>query len=534
MIPQYRFRPVVALILGLATMLPWAMALGEGIAQVTVYPDRAHVVREHTVELDAGEGIVRIHPLPARLNPASLRVRAEGSVAVRLQHVETRTVHGRDLAHPAERALTEALRVAQDERRGLSDGRQAETLKLGFIERLTENAGAVEPALSPEQWHRAWGLIGEGALVTLEQISRIDIAVRDADAEIARIERELNALRTDRRDSIEAGIHYHAEASGTTMITLEYEVPGASWSPLYEARLDTASSTLEWVQRAEVRQNTGEDWPDVALHLSTSRPALGGNLPELQSWFIGIVPPHPALQRSEADALGMMAAPAAVMEQAVLETTGFTSQYRVPGRVSLPADNRQQRFLLATRSHSVDLSARAVPALSTDAYLFAETVFEGATPMLSGPVNLIQDGQMAGQTRVGTVPPGARLRLAFGVDDRIEIRHELDRDITGREGLLRRQQRLERGYRVTLNNRHDRALNVTVLDRLPVPRDERIKVELTTASTAPTERDVDGRLGVLAWTAELEAGGEAEIRFGYVVSWPEDEETIQGLGPMWR
>lgn len=534
MSPRHRFRHVVALILGLATMLPLATALGNGITQVTVYPDRAHVVREHTVELDEGEGVVRIHPLPARLNAASLRVRAEGSVAVRLQHVETRTVHGRDLAHPGERALTEALRAAQDARRGLSDGRQAHTLKLGFIERLTENAGAVEPALSPEQWHRAWGLIGEGALETLEQIARIDTALRDADDEIARIERELSALRTDRRDSIEAGIHYQAEAPGTARITLEYEVPGASWAPLYEARLDTAGSTLEWVQRAEVRQNTGEEWQDVALHLSTSRPALGGNLPDLQSWFIDIAPPHRALQRSEADALGMMAAPAAVMEQAALETTGFTSQYRVPGRVSLPADNRQQRFLLATQSHTVDLSARAVPALSTDAYLFAETVFEGATPMLPGTVNLFQDGQMAGQTRVGTVPPGALLRLAFGVDDRIEIRHELDRDVTGREGLLRRQQRLERGYRITLNNRHDRAFSVTVLDRLPVPRDERIRVELTAASTTPAERDVDGRLGVLAWTTELDAGGEAEIRFGYVVSWPEDEETIQGLGPLWR
>ena len=534
MLPQYRFRPIATLALGLAVLLPLAPALGNGITQVTVYPDRANVVREHTVELGAGEGIVRIHALPARLNPASLRVRAEGTGGLRLQHVETRTVHGRDLAHPGERALTEALRSAQDARRDLSDGRQAQTLKLGFIERLSENAGAVEPALSPEQWHRAWGLIGDGALDTLEQIARIDTALRDVDAEIARIERELNALRTDRRDSVEAGIHYHAEVAGTAVITLEYEVPGASWAPLYEARLDTDGATLEWVQRAEVRQNTGEEWHDVVLYLSTSRPALGGSLPEIHSWFIDIAPPHRALQRHEADALGMMAAPAPVMDKAVLETTGFTSQYRVPGRVSLPADNRQQRFLLATESHAVELSARAVPALSTDAYLFAETVFQGATPMLPGTVNLFQDGQLAGQTRVGTVAPGAVLRLAFGVDDRIEVRHELDRDITGREGLLRRQQKLERGYRFTLNNRHDRALNVTVLDRLPVPRDERIKVELSPASTAPAERDVDGRLGVLAWTTDLEAGGEAEIRFGYVVSWPEDVETIHGLEPFWR
>lgn len=230
----------------------------------------------------------------------------------------------------------------------------------------------------------------------------------------------------------------------------------------------------------------------------------------------------------------MMAAPAAAMEPAVLESTGFTSQYRVPGTISLPADNRQQRFLLDTRSHTVELSARSVPTRSTNAYLFAETRFDGSTPMLPGPVNLFQDEQLVGKTRIGTVAPGAELRLAFGVDDRIEIRHELDRDILGREGLLRRQQRLERGYRIIINNRHERELRITVLDQLPVPRDERIKVELTQVSTPPSERDVDGRPGVLSWSTNLDAGVEKEIRFGYTVSWPEDIDGIHGLQPSRR
>jgi uncharacterized protein (TIGR02231 family) len=532
MIQMRRPCTVAVLLLCSCLSLPLAPALAEGITAVTVYPDRANVVREHQVEIGAGQGIVRIHPLPAGINPASLRVRAEGPEGLRLHHVETRTVHGRELAHSEERTLTEALRAAQDERRALSDGRQAQTLKLGFIERLTENAGAVEPGLPPEQWHRAWGLIGDGALDALERITGLDAALRDIDAEIARIERELNALRTGRRDTVEAAIHYSAATTGTALVTLEYEVPGASWSPLYEARLDTVRGRLTLVQRAGVRQNTGEEWTDVALLLSTARPALGGRLPELQPWFIDVAPPPArAMVRKEADAMEMMAAPAppAVMEQAVLETTGFTSQYRVPGRIDLPSDNRQQSFLLASLEHDAELSARAVPALFPHAYLFAETGFEGEAALLPGPVTLFQDEQLVGQTRIGTLAPGAPLRLAFGVDDRIEIRHELDRDSLGREGLLRRQQRLERGYRITLNNRHDRPLAVTVLDRVPVPRDERIKVELNPAGTPPTERDVDGRLGVLSWTSELPAGGTRELRFGYTVTWPDDLEHIHGL-----
>lgn len=524
------------LLLCCTSLLPVTATPANGVSEVTVYPDRAIVTRVHTVEIAPGDDVARIHPLPSRLDPVSLRVRAEGLEGLRLRHAETRIIQGRELAHPEEQRLTEALQSAQDQRRRFADRRQAQELKLGFLQNLTENAGAVEPALPPEAWERALGLVGEGAREVLENIALIEQELRGVDAEIDRIRRELEALGTDRRDTLEAAVHYSAPAAGTATLILEYEIPGATWAPLYEARLDTVAGRMEWVQRGEVRQNTGEAWDGVILHLSTARPALGGRLPELQPWFIDVAQPPPPAARRELSAQDMLAAPApaAAAEVAALESTGFTSRYRVPGRVTLPADNRVQRFLLARDEKKVDLSARAVPVLSPHAYLFAETVFEGDTPVLPGSVNLFQDGQLVGRTRVGTIAPGAPLRLAFGVDDRIEVERTLGRDSVGRQGLLRRQQRLERSYRITVENRHDTALAVTVLDRLPVSRDERIQVELTPETTEPAERAVDGRLGVLAWEVQPAPGATEEVRFGYTVSWPEDVEDIHGLDPIWR
>lgn len=530
---SFRTLTVAFLLLCGGPLLPVAAALAEGVSEVTVYPDRATVTRVHTVEVSRGEDVVRIHPLPPRLDAASLRVRAEGLEGLRLRHAETRIIQGRELSNPEEQRLTEALQSAQDQRRRLDDRRQAHEIKLGFIRNLTQNAGAVEPALPPDEWQQAWSLIGDGAREELERITLIEADVRDVDQEVERIRRELDAVRTDRRDTVEAAIHYSSPDAGTASLIIEYEVPGATWTPLYEARLDTAADRMEWVQQAEVRQNTGEAWENVILHLSTARPALGGRLPELHPWFIDVAQASPTLGR-ERSAQDMLAAPAPAAEAATLETTEFTSQYRVPGRVSLPPDNRVQRFLLTRDEKEVELSVRAVPLLSPHAYLFAETVFEGATPLLPGSVNLFQDGQLVGRTRIGTVAPGAPLHLAFGVDDRIEVDRMLDRDSMGRQGLLRRQQRLVRSYRITIDNRHDSTLPVTVLDRMPVSRDERIQVNLMPETTEPDARDVDGRLGVLAWELEPDAGATMAIRFGYTVSWPEDVEGVHGLDPPWR
>jgi uncharacterized protein (TIGR02231 family) len=505
-----------------------AVFAAEGIRTVTVYPDRAQVIREHRVEISSGAGMLTIAALPARLDPGSLRVRAEGPDGLTLHHIETRTVHGRDLAHPEERALSEALLKARDERQMLTNRREAETLKLAFIRRLAETGGGSESGLPPEAWTGAWERIGQGATEVFRETSEVDQRARSVDAEIARLESALNALRTGQRESMEVMVHYHAPNAGAGVITLEYQVPGAAWIPLYEARLDTASGRLEFIHRAEVRQNTGEDWQNVELHVSTARPTLGGRLPELEPWFIDVAPPVRPMMRGEADTLATMAAPAP-MAEATLEATGFTARYRVPERVSLRSDHRQQHFRLGSREYDADLSARAVPARSPHVYLFAETTFEGDAPLLPGVVTLIQDGLMAGQTRVASLAPGAPLRLAFGVDDRIEVRREIDRDSLGREGLLRRQNRLERGYRIKIENRHEGPMRVTILDRLPVPRDDRIKVVLSPSSTAPTRQDVEGRPGVLAWDLELDGGASETLRFVYTVAWPEDVEFIHGL-----
>ena len=63
---------------------------------------------------------------------------------------------------------------------------------------------------------------------------------------------------------------------------------------------------------------------------------------------------------------------------------------------------------------------------------------------------------------------------------------------------------------------------------MPVSRDERIEVSLTDNATAPDERDVEDRRGVLAWHRELGAGERIELTLGYQLTFPEDLESIQG------
>jgi hypothetical protein len=75
--------------------------------------------------------------------------------------------------------------------------------------------------------------------------------------------------------------------TGTVAVELEYHVPGATWAPVYQLRLDGRTGAGTLVLRACVAQRTGEVWTGVRLGLSTADLLRRADLPELRSLRIG-------------------------------------------------------------------------------------------------------------------------------------------------------------------------------------------------------------------------------------------------------
>lgn len=74
-------------------------------------------------------------------------------------------------------------------------------------------------------------------------------------------------------------------------LILEYFVPGARWTPTYIFRLDTVNNTAAITLRALICQRSGEDWSGVSLELSTARPQMWCELPELPTLRLGRAQP---------------------------------------------------------------------------------------------------------------------------------------------------------------------------------------------------------------------------------------------------
>jgi len=283
---------------------------------VTVFPDRARITRVGQVNLAAGLQSLQIEQLPLAVLPDSLRASGQGTARAKLLGVSSRLEQYFET--PAQGALqleqqiqavtdTDAdlaarAQVAEKEQKSLDAlGAESEMFARGLAlrNRTAEEQGALLDFMSSR---------GRALQTELLSISR---ERRQLAKELDRLKRELGAVQSARpRQRYSAMVELDVSAAGELNLELTYVVTGAGWQPLYDLR--ASDSALEVSYLAQVAQNTGEDWPQVTLTLSTARPSVTLSLPDLSPWYVRprepLPPAHPLRQRILAPQ--SMAAPA--------------------------------------------------------------------------------------------------------------------------------------------------------------------------------------------------------------------------------
>jgi uncharacterized protein (TIGR02231 family) len=522
-------------------------------ASVTVHPDQATVTRRGAAEIPAGESVLVLSNIPGAVLRESVTARAQATGAVSIGSVELRQARFDRGAVDARRAALEARLVEAEVGIAAIDVRiAAQAAQLRLVERLAggfvtaqrqapaPNEPAPRLAADPAAWRAAWEAVRQGTEEAAEATRLLQAERRPFDQRREAIRAEIAALGGPPPGALEIAVAVRAEAATRIELEVAYQVRGARWLPVYEVRLDSQAARVTLRQEAIVTQSTGEDWSDVALTLSTARPAEASAPPRLAPWRIALVDPARARaqapgERSDAAAM-MRPAPAAAppardaeVATATVQATGFAVEYLIPGRASIGADGSDRRVRIADLAAEASLSALVVPRRAARAYLTARFAHAAPAPTLPGAASLYLDGVFIGRAALPLLRPGEEAALGFGVDDRIRVTAEPQARRRAEEGsLLTGRTTTESFETITLlRSFHARPMDVVVEDQLPVSGDAELVVAMQ-AEPPPTQRDIDDRPGVVAWRLVLAPGEERRIRFGFTVTAPRDRR-VQGL-----
>jgi uncharacterized protein (TIGR02231 family) len=117
---------------------------------------------------------------------------------------------------------------------------------------------------------------------------------------IEKAERDLQQVEGgNRKEKTQVEVTLVVAREGDLELDLSYLVHGPSWEPVYDVRVASDQKTLRLSYHAMVRQRSPEPWENVSLKLSTARPEIGGNPPELGPWRLSFpAPAPPAMLRS--------------------------------------------------------------------------------------------------------------------------------------------------------------------------------------------------------------------------------------------
>lgn len=516
------------------------------IVAVTVFRNGARVTRRGRIALTAGDQTVSVEPLPLGLAPDSIRVAGHGPA----------TVLGVDVARRHRPRTTDAA-VAQleQERRDLrgrlselDDADAVEAQQLEFLQQLAARAGG-NYARSLAAGETDPAAVAAFADRLAEQLGAVHARQRElarrreeTNEELLALERKLRDVGAAREpDSMAATVSLAVAADAEVDIELSYVVSGARWESAYDLRLDEQDRlTVTWY--GLVSQQTAEDWPECDLQLSTARPSATATVPELDPWYLerirpivmprppsrargfaGMIPAAPAAMPAPASAQAIAYAQREVMDEEiappVLESAaaveqGVAAATYTPARpVAVPADGTAHRATVAVFELDSTLDYVTAPVLAEEAQLRATVTNGSPHTLLPGAASVFHGPDFVGTTKLDTWAPGEEVELALGIDDRVRIERTLVRR-TATKVTLGSTRRREAEYRITVANHTPRPIDVTVLDQLPVARDEQITVKELRAEPVPAERT---DLGVLTWKLKLAPNESREVLLGFRV-----------------
>ncbi len=512
------------------------------IEAVTVYPDRARVTCSGMSDVSPGTHQLLIEELPLAILPDSVRALGAGTARVRLLGVDVARRHYEET--PAERVRELELEIERlnDEMRVLADEKSGWAAHGTYLDGMRKATAAFAKGLargktSIEEQAQLTRFLQEQDGEMRTAVRKLDVQQRELKRRLDKLNRELNQLRSSRpRQRYRAKIEIEVLEAGNFQPKLTYLVKNAGWQPLYDVRLTDGAVMVSYI--AQVTQNTGQDWPNVALVVSTARPALNQRLPELKPWFVDEYTPPPkprakksrAVMRAAAPAapapmempLAADAAPVAEAGIAVAEVmdgsdSGVSAiSFAVSGNSDIPSDGSPHKTTLNQFSLDPKLDYLAVPKHTDAVYRRATVDNSSASPLMAGPANLFVGDEFIGRTRLDYTPTNGEIELLFGVEERITVERELvKRDVDKR--LLRDNRQLRYGYEIRLANLLAAPVKLEVHDHIPVPRNEQIKVKLDQSRPEPTKKS---DLNLLEWHFELAAGAKRTIGYEYVVEHP--------------
>ena len=254
------------------------------IREVIVFTEGAQVERIATVTIPAGRSALIFSQISPQLEKQSIQVKTATGITVLSVNHQVNFIREQEIREDI-RALEEKMQETEDKmdlEKSLIQVYKQEEAMLQKNQEIGGNNGIKTTDLKEAlDFHR-------------QKLTEILQKQFDAQKKVKQLEKEVHKIRQQLaeinqrkdRNTSEIFVQVSANKAIQTEISIRYLVKKAGWLPTYDIRVKNVSSPIEIVHKANIFQQSGEDWKEVKLILSTGNPREKGTKPDLQPWLL--------------------------------------------------------------------------------------------------------------------------------------------------------------------------------------------------------------------------------------------------------
>jgi uncharacterized protein (TIGR02231 family) len=505
-------------------------------AKVTVFQNQAQIFSQVKANLVAGNNTIYIENIASSIDPNTIQIAGQGDIVI------LSTKYGQNfIAAPQNSGR---LRILKDSLSLTQDALRSNQLNLDIYERERELLKAnyaintSSTGTSPDKIKAHADFFRLRMADINSNILKLEKAITQNKEQNDKIQRQIVALYEKRPSVGQIMVQVLAKSRTAAQLELSYVAYNAGWNPVYDIRAHDTKSPITLGYKANVWQQTGIDWPQVQLQLSTTNPSLGGNKPEIGTqWVDFYQPAPPVMYRSKSkeaknleEVVVMDAAapaPAAMEAQTAADyTTVQDNGLAVSFDIAMPytINHGGSPQLVDIQQH--DLSGRfqyyAAPKLDTDAFLLANITGWEQYNLLPGQAKIFFEGAYIGESYISGNNTTDSLSIGMGRDKRINIKREKVKDMTSKK-TIGANIRESYGYKITIRNTKKEAVNIQVDDQLPVSQNADIEV----LDTSYAGGSLNTETGKITWDISLKPGETKVLELKYSIKYPKNK-TITG------
>ncbi len=528
------------------------------ITAVTVYRDRAIVTRSATLSLETGSHRLTFGKVPLDAEEASLRASTTSSAAeiLGLSHqIIQGSIDGseeRRLVRSID-SLNNIVLSAFDDRLAVL-AKQKEMLEQ-FVAGGTQalSGDLSKSTFDAQSWESAYLFISKSLSRVIDSIRVVKLNREVPNSHRLELAAQLEKIRSSSKlRHHEVVIDVEMVRSASFEVSLEYMVPRATWSPLYNARL-LDGGKVEVSYFGQVAQTTGEDWTDVQLVLSTAQPNRTATPGDLQTRTIGLVEQKVNIVTSERnlispqsvepfgqihfrggrssdetyvvdgvqvqDSMGGASAEDAVSYSGLVgvssDASAYSTQFVVTRKETIKSADKVARIPIAQWTLDGEETLIARTQNQQHAFRSLKLINKTGIPLLPGRFNLFVGGDYVGVLNSpGLILAEQEFEMAFGIEDAIAIKREI---LNRRQKVNGEKRLLAETISINLTNNSNSERIIKLEEALPVSNDSRIKVEIKSTSPSPVSTDAQKHA---QWTIKLAPGEKATVSIDYEVEFP--------------